>query len=191
MSLSSKAVAAQLAALDATVLALNREADALSLAAVAGNAEAASRLSEIMSQLRQADADRGILQRAISSAESEEAAAAAAVDGAERDRHREIAAGHAARLIELASMVDGLVSGVSKVLSDLSTVEHDVWRSLHAAGDRPANTVIGRRNISALAGAEFQAVLNGLAKYGRPPISIQVQAAWRFLTDEERGAADE
>ena len=183
MSMSSRSIGAQLAALDATAAELNAEADRLSLPAVEGDAAATAALSDVMARLRQAQTDRGILERARDTAWENEAASAAAVDKVERARHRAIAREHAVRLVELAEAADEVVARAAMVLAELAAVERDVWRELHLSGDKPFENATGRRAVNAMMVGELQAVIDGRHRFGRPPIAGSIRSAWAFITE--------
>lgn len=188
---SSSQIAGQIAALDAAVVGWEIAKADLSLAAVAGDEDARNGLADVLGKLNGAKADRLILVAAHEAAVSGEAEAMAAAREAAAHTHMDNARRAATELAEAAERFDRLSAEVADVLAELGRAERQIWTSLAAAGQRPADVIRGRSGIADEAASHLAARLQGkrLERTLVGNVATTIQNAWSFLLKPKKKAA--
>lgn len=160
----------------------------LALAAVSGDAAAVARIAEIRATIRQIEADVSLLENARFVAERNEALADAEKLQAYRDRHFGIAQERAAAIVNLATMIDGLVDDLKTRIANMNQIEKEIWRELREAGSPPESHVVGRISLGQFAIDNLSRFTSGTDKFrqGRA-VSAVARGAWGYLLADDEG----
>lgn len=169
---------------------VEREAEErdLALAAVSGDETAVTRIAEIRATIRQVEADISLLQNARFVAERNEALADAEKMQAYRDRHFGIAKERAAAIVNLATVIDGLVDDLKTRITNLNQIEKEIWRELREAGSPPEGHIVGRIDLGQFSVDNLSRFTKGVDRF-RPgrPVSAIARGAWGYLLPDNEG----
>lgn len=179
-------IAGQISACDATISALEREAQRLALAATEGDADAAARLAQVNDELASCRADRFVLVQASRAAEARAAVQDSANRARQRAADRQEALGHVIRLLDAARRADALVQQMAEVLADLAEAEAGVRASANRAGGILNGTRVGQRGAVGHAVDLITRHANGAIKKNTSVRGVEdfARVGWRQLFEE-------
>lgn len=185
-TVTSKEIDGQIGALDAAMLEFSREADELSLAAVSGDAAAATALSDINRKVDGARRDRDVLERARSQAFATETEARERLSAEARDRHMQEARLNASHLLETAKRIDVLTSELKREMSELQVKERAIHAELNAARAPADHGVTGRSGLVNVAYARINSggALEAFRQTGKT-VEETARVGWRYLLNED------
>ena len=154
----------------------------LALVAVSGDEKAVARISEIRATIRQIEADISLLENARFVAERNEALADADKLQAYRDRHFGIAKERAVAIVNLATVIDGLVDDLRARITNMNQIEREIHSALRVAGSPPEAHIVGRISLGQFAIDALSRFADGTDKYraGRS-VSAVARGAWGYL----------
>lgn len=170
----------RLAQLSDALATAEKEVDALSLPAAAGDTAAVEKLARATTMITQLNSDRDILARARESAVNQIDREALEKAAADRAAAKDRAVASAERLLDMARRIDALAAEYAAIIEEMPTVEADVWRELRAAEVNLPDGVIGRKRLATYAVERVQAATNRPAFRGRPCADI-ASIAWNVL----------
>lgn len=180
-------IAGQISACDATISALEREAQRLALAATEGDADAAARLAQVNDELASCRADRFVLVQAERAAEARAAAQDSADRARQRAADRQEALGHVTRLLDAARRADALVQQMAEVLADLAEAEASARVAANRAGGILNSVRVGQRGAVGHAVDLISRHANGAVKSNTVTRTVTEfsRVGWRELIEEE------
>ncbi|TGV90033.1 hypothetical protein EN801_020470 [Mesorhizobium sp. M00.F.Ca.ET.158.01.1.1] len=190
-AVTSSDISEKIGALDKLVGELGTEFDRAASQAVAGVDGAGKKAADLNQRIERLGVDRHILSRALTRAQAAEAAAREAVANEQRQKHFEVAKGHATRLMAAASRIDAAIAEMASALPELSECELSVRLSLSRAGHHLPGAVVGQIGLALMAIDKLTRIADGRARLNAPSKSIAETAAfaWSFLISDDSGEA--
>ncbi|MCZ8133436.1 MAG: hypothetical protein O9248_00145 [Rhodobacteraceae bacterium] len=178
-------IAGQIAALDATLIDLERRAAELALAATEGDPVAVAELAGLRAEMEAVKGDRSFLVAARRAAQEREAAQHEALKADERAKHMGDAKAAAAVLLGHARRIDDLVAAFHAEIAALVSVQAAVRFSYRAAGEPLQDARVGRANAQAHAAFLMSRVLDGSAGARQDKsMTDLIETAWSELLEK-------
>jgi hypothetical protein len=158
----------------------------LALAAVSGDEKAVARIAEIRATIRRIEADISLLENARFVAQRNEALADAEKLQAYRDRHFQIAKERATAIVNLATVIDGLVDDLKARITNMNQIEKEIFSALRQAGSPPETHIVGRIGLGQSAVDRLSRFTSGTDKFrqGRS-VSAVARSAWGYLLTDK------